>query len=131
MVGTHNVMLGSEVIGRVTVTKQGLYYCFDCRCSLTGQVLYKLVITCGGRQENLGVCVPRDGQFGLKTKLPVKRFSGEEAAFRIIPRHERVGGQFVPICPEEPFSYLSQLDKAYLAVRDGRIGVIIAQEQNS
>lgn len=131
MEGLYDITLGSDVIGQARVTQQGLYYLFDCRCRLTGEVLYRLVVRCGDRKEDLGICIPRGGQFGLETKLPVKRFGRGAPKFSVVPRHETVSGQFIPIRPEAPFAYLSRLEEAFLAVQNGQIGVILPQEKDS
>ena len=72
MEGTYGVYFGTNLAGKVQVRRQGLYYRFACRCRLTGEVVCRLRVTCGGRRENLGVVVPVDGGFGLETSLPVK-----------------------------------------------------------
>lgn len=128
MEGLYDIRLGNDRIGQAKVTKQGLYYFFDCRCDLTGRVLYKLVVVCGDQTEDLGICIPRGSQFGLETKLPVKRFGSAEPVFRVMPRHETVSGRFIPLHPEEPFGYLSRLEKAYLAVKNGQVGVVLPNE---
>lgn len=125
MVGIYEVLLGSTSIGQVDVEKLGLYYRFRCHCRLSGDMIYQLTVTCGGKQENLGVLTPLGSQFSLETKLPAKRFADGKPVFRVAPRHEPVSGRFVPIRSEEPFAYLSQLERAVYAVKDGQIGVII------
>ena len=74
MVGDYDVYFGHRQSGRVQVQRQGLYYRFQCRCRLTGDVVCRLYVLCGGRRENLGVVVPMDGGFGLDTRVPVKHF---------------------------------------------------------
>ena len=107
------------------VTRQGLYYRFVCRCKLTGEVVCRLYISCGGQQENLGVVVPSGDGFGLDTRLPVKRFREGEPSFSLIPKHEMVSGQFVPIVPEEPFAYIERLKTSFLVRKYGQLGIEI------
>ena len=125
MEGDYAVKLGDRVIGSATVERRGLYYHFRCRCGLTGDVMCRLVASCGGQDTDLGVLVPTEGGFGLDTKLPAKRLGVGVLAFRVEPKRSARSGVFVPIRPEEPFSYLSQLSSAYLAVRDGQIGAMM------
>lgn len=129
MVGDYDVYFGSQSCGRVQVRRQGLYYCFACRCQLTGEVVCRLYVSCGGKRENLGVVVPMDGGFGLNTRVPVKRIGEGEPEFTLIPKHEAPSGQFVPIIPEEPFSYIERLKTSFLVRKYGQIGILIPEDQ--
>ena len=127
MEGSYGVYFGNQLAGKVTVQRQGLYYRFNCRCRMTGETVCRLRVICGDKQENLGILVPMDGGFGLDTKLPVKRLGGGQPEFTLIPKHERSAGTFVPIYPEEPFAYISRLNDAYLAVKNGQTGVVFRE----
>lgn len=123
-----DVMLGKQSIGKAEVIKEGLYYHIRCRCILTGQVMFQLMVTCGGQTENLGVMVPVKDAFGLETKLPVKRLGEEKLEFHAVPKHQPLEGRFVPIRKEEPFSYISQLSHGFLALRNGEVGVMLPDQ---
>lgn len=125
---SYGVFFGSQGVGKVQVQRQGLYYRFQCRCQLSGEVMCRLYVRCGDQRENLGVVVPMDGGFGLDTRIPVKRLGEGPMAFSLIPKHSQ--GQFCPICPEEPFSYISRLKEGFLARQEGQIGLIIPQNAN-
>lgn len=125
------VSLGSQTVGKVQVLRQGLYCRFICRCALSGDVVCRLKVVCGGKEENLGVVVPMDGGFGLDTRIPAKRIGQGSMEFYLAPKGiapvERVkpAGQFVPIYPEEPFAYIARLKQAFFAIQNGQAGVII------
>ena len=72
------VYFGNRPVGKVQVTRQGLYYRFLCRCELTGDVMCRLWVSCADKRESLGLVVPVDGGFGLSTSLPVKRLGRRE-----------------------------------------------------
>lgn len=127
MVGTYQIRQGDRTCGTVTVDKQGLYYRFSCRCQLTGEVMHRLVMVTESGQTDLGVCVPMDGSFGVEKRLPCKKAGTGTPEFQLVPKHERMGGRFVPVYPEEPFAYLSKLKGAFLAVRNGQTGIVIAE----
>ena len=91
--------------------------------------MYRLVVTCGTNQENLGILVPGDGCFMLDTKLPIKRIGEGNLSFSLVPKQEAYGGTFVPICPEEPFAYISRLKHSFLVLRDGQPGICIEKMQ--
>ena len=109
------------------VQRQGLYYCFCCRCRLTGEVLYRIEVSCDGRREDLGILIPVGDRFGLSTKVPVKRLGQGTLRFQALPKHRKLEGEFIPVYPEEPFAYLTRLQNAFLAVRDGQVGVVIRE----
>ena len=115
--------------GKVLVQRQGLYYRFTCRCNLAGDIIYRLMVTCGNVRENLGILVPKEESFVLDTKLPVKSIGEGDMSFTLIPKHEAYSGTFVPISPEEPFAYISRLKKSFLILRDGQPGIYINQMQ--
>ncbi len=121
----YDVILGSESIGKAQVEKEGLYYRISCRCRLSGEVAYKVHALCGEKCEDLGLLVPQNGAFTLTTRLPIKRLGEGQLQFKAVPRHPKTEGKFVPISADEPFSYLSRLENAYMQIRDGRIGVVL------
>ena len=131
MLGEYPVRHGDAQIGTVSVTKQGLYYCIHSRCRLSGQVVFHLRGQWDNKSENLGVLVPEDGIFCLRTKIPVKRAGEGAPRFYIEPRHEKMPEAFIPIRADEPFAYLSRLENAYLK-RDGdTIGIMLPEEKLS
>ena len=49
--------------------------------------------------------------------------------FRLVPKlGDHTGERFVPIYPEEPFSYISRLKDAYLARQGEQLGAVIRTE---
>lgn len=132
MVGEYDLFLGEQAVGKVQVAREGLYYRFLARCTLTGAVVCRGVVICGEVQENLGVFVPvSPGEFGFDTRLPVKRFHDGKPKFLALPRHEDVKGNFIPISPEEPFRYLHRLRDSYMAVCNGQAGIVIREQGSS
>lgn len=125
MEGNYGVQFGNRMAGKVQVQRQGLYYRFQCRCQLSGDVVCRLMVSCGEKQENLGVVVPLDGGFGLDTKLPVKRLGEGQMVFHLVPKHETVAGKFIPISPEEPFSYIARLKEAFLEQKNGQAYAVL------
>ena len=121
----YEVYFGKDKAGRVQVTREGLYYRFLCRCRLSGDVVCRLLVRCGQMQENLGVVVPMGDGFGLEKKVPVKHLGEGNMEFVLTPKQDRIGGKFVPIYPEEPFSYIARLKDAFLAQQNGQPGAVI------
>lgn len=122
--GRYAICLEEENVGRVVIQRQGLYYRFDCRCNLKKNHMYRLMMDQGGKLINLGIPIPSADGYWLVTKKPVKEFGGEEPNFRLAPKLQ--GNQFIPVYPDEPFSYLDRLQNAYMEHRDGVLGVVIS-----
>ena len=125
MVGTYEICRGNETVGTAKVEKQGLYYRICCRCRVSGEGMRRIVVTCGITREDLGICVPMDGNFGLDRKIPCKRFGEGVPAFSMMPKYPEAAGKYVPVYPDEPFAYMTRLKDAYLQVRDGQPGIVI------
>ena len=123
MVDTYPICRGAETVGQATVIKEGLYYYFDCRCELTGEIMFRIVVQSGEDRENLGIAAPRNGAFGLTAKIPVSHFREFQPIFFLMPRHEKMAESFLPLSPEEPFAYLKRLEQAYLVPRGTELGI--------
>ena len=118
------LFFGDRSVGRVLVERQGLYYVFRCRCTLSGETAFRLFASCGEKQEDLGVLVPMGDSFGLDTRRPVKRLGEGVLSFRLVSKHDAPRTHFAPISPEEPFAYLQRLKDAYLETRNGQPGAV-------
>lgn len=125
MEGNYPVCFAGKQVGKVQVRRQGLYYQIDCRCHLSGDVICRLQVRCGEKKENLGVVVPQDQGFGLRTRLPVKRIGEGNMTFLLVPKYDKLEGKFAPIYPEEPFSYIARLKEAYLVRQNDQVGIYI------
>ncbi len=124
------VNFGGKPVGKVQMTKKGLYYHVSCRCQLSGDVMYRLEVSCGDAKTNLGLLVPMENGFGLDTRFPVSRIGEGEPTFQLVPRHDILQDRtFVPITPEEPFAYISRLKDAFLETREGQQGASLPSEE--
>ena len=124
MEGIHDIYLRDKVVGEAQVRREGLYYRIRCRCKLVEESLCRIKVD----SVSLGVLIPDGDFFCLDTKLPVKRFENQNANFLIQPNRPVLAGKFIPIKPEEPFSYIERLKNAYLARQDGQLGIVIKEE---
>ena len=125
MVGTYDIYLGKEIIGQAQVKRQGLYYHFSCRCAISGEVIYRVSVSCNDHHENLGILIPSGDEFALETKLAVRRLGEGIFRFRALPKHQNCDRVFVPVYPDEPFVHLTRLQNAFLSVRDDQVGVLL------
>ena len=125
----YEVYLGAEQIGTAQVEKQGLTYCIRCRCRLSGEVAYKVMVQCGEREVDLGILVPENGAFQLKSRVNVKQLGTGELSFHAVPRHVATDGMFVPVSADEPFKYLSRLQNAFMSRSEGHQGVYLSNHR--
>ena len=123
-----DITIGDQVVGQAVAERKGLYYYFSCSCRLSGEVICRIIVSCGEKEESLGVCIPADGGFGLHTRIPVKRLGVGELVFRAVPKHTEVSRKFSPLSPIEPFAYIDKLCKASLAVRGSTVGIILEED---
>lgn len=119
----YQIYLGKEVIGTADVEKQGLTYCIRCRCRISGEVAYKVIATCNGKEADLGLLVPENGAFQLTSRVPAKKLGAGELTFRAVPRHVVPDGMFIPVTVDEPFKYLSRLENAFMVRRGEATGI--------
>ena len=127
MEGKNDVRFGNRIVGTVRVYRQGLYYRFCCRCSLSGDVICRLKVRCGEREQDLGILVPMEGGFGLEKMLPAKYLGEGSLEFYLGAKGEFTSRLYSPIYPEEPFAYIEQLKDAFLIGSDGRMAICIKE----
>ena len=120
----YEIMAGTRRVGQARMEREGLYYRISCRCQMD-QELCRITVTCGGRLEDLGICVPMDGGFGMDTKIPCKRLGEGTPEFRLLGKKDI--GIFVAVYPEEPFAYMTRLKDAFLTRQRGVTGIIIPE----
>ena len=123
--GCYEVFFGNRVAGKVQVMRQGLYYHLICRCRIPSDQVYRLYGIGGSIRENLGVLVPEGDSFLLDKKIPTKRLEGELLRFEVSSGQSIRSGEFIPICPEEPFLYIDRLKTAFLQTEHGKVGIRI------
>ena len=125
----YTVLQHNQEIGKVCVTRQGLYYAFHCRCELPADDIFRLTVRSGTVYKKLGVLIPYEGGFGLDTKLPVKEIGEGDLLFSVVRHCDSFSGVFVPIIDEEPFAYISRLKKSFLIIKNGQPGIEIKRRQ--
>jgi len=125
MEGTYSILRSGQKVGTARVSREGLYYRFDCECTLDGKEVCKIGVSCGEDEILLGTPIPEGQIFRLRSKLPVKRFSGETPYFYILGNKKEKFEKFVPVDENKPFLYLKYLKNAVFQVRNGETGVMI------
>lgn len=121
----YDIFLGNEKAGQATLERQGLYYKIECRCHLSGTVRFHVAVKGDKEETNLGLLIPGDGGFYLRTSVAVKKLGSGNLRFCLIPVHPKVDGMFVPLRPDEPFAYLARLKEAVLQRSNGEWGLVL------
>ena len=86
MAETYDITHEGAPVGTARMEKQGLYYVFSCRCRLPKEGLYRIHAINGAAREDLGICIPMDGVFGMDKKVPQKRIGEGTLTFELIPK---------------------------------------------
>lgn len=124
MEGTWTVFDCGEAVGQCWGSREGLYTRFSCRCALQDGGIHDLLLRIGNWQQSLGVLVPSAGAFVLDTRLVSRQLPEGTPEFSVRPRGTRADA-FIPVVPEEPFAYLTRLEKAYLVRRGDQVGLTL------
>ena len=83
------IYMGTKAVGTARVSREGLYYRFDCTCKPPDSSLYRIWVTDGTGETDLGICVPDGGVYTLTKRLPVKGFRGETFSFSLRRNEEK------------------------------------------
>ncbi|MBE6976711.1 MAG: hypothetical protein E7439_05920 [Ruminococcaceae bacterium] len=128
MDGLYEIQMGGQAVGKARVTRQGLYYHFDCRCRLSGQVICRLVAQSGDKTENLGIPVPCGKEFVLQKLVAAGKLGNGCLEIRVVPKGVALDSSFIPLKPEEPFAYIARLKNACLQRKNGQLGILLREE---
>ena len=86
MAETYDITYEGAPVGAARMEKLGLYYVFSCRCRLPDDGLYRIHVIAGENREDLGICIPLDGLFGMDKRLPLKRLGEGTLDFVLLPK---------------------------------------------
>ncbi len=123
MEGNYPLLYGKSRVGEVTVTRQGLYYRFDCRCTLEAGKIVRIRVRWGAAEENLGIPMPQGNAFSLVTRLPVRRFSDGTPEFWVDAGEPPEN--FYPVAEGKPFAAISLLRHGRFLRQNGQPGIVV------
>ena len=123
----YDILMGDKTVGSASVHQEGLYYRIRCRCSISGDALWRVLVCSGNREESLGILVPVGDDFCLDTRIQMKKIGEGMRSFCVVPRYPKTDGIFVPLSPEEPFRYITRLKDAFLEKRNGKLGIVMKE----
>ena len=82
----YDIVYENRPVGTARMEKQGLYLLFSCRCRLPDDEMYRIHVKNGENREDLGICIPVDGGFGMDKRIPVKRLGEGTPVFELVPK---------------------------------------------
>ncbi|MGM9602928.1 MAG: hypothetical protein ACI3W5_15260 [Faecousia sp.] len=96
----YDIYLGSEAVGKATLTKEGLYWKIRCQCSLPSGEAHRVTAK-AGEEIDLGILVPENGEYCLTKRIAMKRFADAQPQFFIKTHSPDPEETVHPIIPEE------------------------------
>lgn len=112
-----------NVVGKVEVVKQGLYYYIKCRFNGNRKERYNLIARCQNGETDLGTCGIISDEVGIDRRVSVNSLQGEAQVFYLL-----VYDKSVTVCSVDilrPFNYLDKLERAVLKINNGYKVIII------
>ena len=68
-----DIILNGQVVGNCIVTKEGLYYRFQCNCRFEDRGVHKLFVGMNSNAIPLGICIPVGDKFILDKRIPISQ----------------------------------------------------------
>ena len=118
----------SKVVGTAQVQRKGLYYQFICSCKPPDKGIYRIWVSDGCDELDLGICVPEGDTYTLTKHLPVKLLKGETFNFTLQSKDWKKTGSTPE--SEKLFPHLDMLEQAKLSEVNGQEMIIIEQVQD-
>lgn len=122
---TFEIIHNQQVVGKATVTVEGLYYQISCCCKMPDKSIYRIYARTDKETKDLGVCIPSGDSFVLAKKIPIKQICIENSSFQICEMNSQHDSQAVPVYNDKPFLYIDKLERARFEVRNDQPYIII------
>lgn len=117
----YSVFFNDTPVGQARVKREGLYYKILCRCVFPHKNIYRIKVTDGNKEVDLGICVPEGNYFTLISRIAVKNIPGDNLQFTVTTN--QTTEYFV--ADRKPFHDLDKLETARLQNRNGQLYVVI------
>lgn len=111
---SYPVLLENVNVGEARIIKEGLYYSISCRCNLSNDTGYRLYICNDIVEMDLGILIPEQGGYVVRTKIAAKRLPHDGFKFCVLSPGHVSSEDRIAINPAEPFPCLSQLEQLRL-----------------
>lgn len=121
---TFDISLHEKPAGYAKVSREGLYYRFECVVVEKLSQFHRLWVMTEKDQVDLGIMLCRPEGLTLTTKIPVSRFSSEEFRFVLHNHNQLDDPKWFPIKEDAPFAKIKELKSARLLIKNGQPGAI-------
>ena len=120
----YDIYFENKPIGIACVESVGLYTQFQCRCSFRNEGSYRIIAQYGAVQIDLGLCIPANNMFVTNAKIATKKLNGSPPYFFALDIKQN-NVTFVPVDPQENFSFIEKLSGAKFHIKNGIKGILI------
>ena len=118
-----DVCLHQDKVGTVLLKKQGLYYQLECFCNIPMKNRYNLILMCDD-EINLGICVPYQNGFGLRTRMKMSAIKPDRIHFKLTSENEAQRVEFYPVYENKSFEHIDKLGDSCLRIQEKQIGIM-------
>lgn len=119
-----SIMFENNIVGIARTNTTGLYTTFHCICRFLADGMYRVVAVYGKRSLVLGLCIPENEAFVLRTKIPTKHLNDATPTFYIIS-DAQPKSVFITEDELHGCNFLKYLLDAKLENREGRPGILV------
>lgn len=127
----YDVFLDGKCVGIAEIAEEGLYYRISCKCRFPPGKTYKVFAQAGAAEYDLGTYITTADTYGISTRVARKHIRKEQLCFVARGKRVKQTELFVPIDPDKPFPYLTEIKNARFAIENGQPGVIIKRDQSA
>ncbi len=127
MVGKHPIYYNYKIVGNAEITKTGMFYLIACACNLPMNEQYRIQLFCNDLKKDLGLCVPSEKGIGLKVRLPMKHFTGDNLQFYVSCEEAR--DNWYPVSENTECECICQLSNAVFRIKNGQPGLLIQSQE--
>lgn len=114
------ILYQRKAVGTAQAERRGLYWHISCLCCLPSRELHRIRMDSATKSVDLGICVPMEGQFGLRKTVTLRQAGEGDFTFILTGNREEPPKEehAVALKEGEPVACLSRLEDAHLEIRE-------------
>ena len=120
-----DIFMDNKIVGTAKAERKGLYYHFTCTCKPPDNGIYRVWVSDGSAEIDLGICVPEGAFYTLRKQLPAKLLRDAEFKFTLLPKDRKL--TYAPKEKNLSFQDLELLQYAKLSDESEEQTIIIEQ----
>ncbi len=122
---SYEIMSGGRSWGTVIVEKTGLYYCINGYFRPDHDSMYRMFLSSGAGEIDLGTCLKTANGYHVHTRIPTKNV--QPPISFLVRSHDGESGRFYAVIPGEAFPYIENLPLSRLTTEKGQIGITVPE----